>query len=399
MYRITEAYEDNDILKFKLSETNVSIANALRRTIVSDINTVVFITTPHSENQSVFHTNTTRMNNELLKQRLSCIPIHISDAEFPINDYILEINVNNDTEMTVHVTTENFKIKNILTDKYLTETMTKQIFPPNKISGDFIEFVRLRPGVNETIVGETIHITCKFSIANAKTDAMFNIVSNCCYGYTQDAVEINRQWTLKEKELQKTGTKESIEYSKKDWLLLDAQRYTVPNSFDFIIETLGIFENIAIVHKACDVLIHKLDNLAQVIQSNTLLIKNSPTTMPNCFDIVLENEDYTLGKVVEWLLYSNYYLKSSTLNFCGFRKEHPHDMNSVVRVAFKEATERNVLIQYILNITDEGKELFEIIKNGLSADNYGPSLHATEVNTTQSIHGADGEDGVEETKG
>ena len=117
MYRITEAYEDNDILKFKLSETNVSIANALRRTIVSDINTVVFITTPHSENQSVFHTNTTRMNNELLKQRLSCIPIHISDAEFPINDYILEINVNNDTEMTVHVTTENFKIKNILTVK------------------------------------------------------------------------------------------------------------------------------------------------------------------------------------------------------------------------------------------------------------------------------------------
>ena len=388
MYRITEALEENEILKFKLSETNVSLANALRRTIVSDIDTVVFITTPHNENQSVFHMNTTRMNNELLKQRLSCIPIHISDPEFPINDYILEIHVKNDTEMTRHVTTENFKIKNIITEKYLTETMTKQIFPPNKISGDYIDFVRLRPGVNENIIGEELHITCKFSIANAKTDAMFNIVSNCCYGYTQDAVEINRQWTLKEKELQKNTSPESIEYIKKDWLLLDAQRYTVPDSFDFIIETLGIFENITIVHKACDVLIRKFSNLSQVIQSNTLLIKNSPTTRPNSFDIVLENEDYTLGKAIEWLMYSNYYLKSQTLNFCGFRKEHPHDNDSVVRVAFKEATERNVLVQYIIAITDEGKEIFETIKRELADDNYT-------ADTLLATHS----EGVEETKG
>ena len=64
--------------------------NKEKQNIMKHINTICFITTPYSENRSVFHTNTSRMNNELLKQRLSCIPIHISENDFPIEDYILE---------------------------------------------------------------------------------------------------------------------------------------------------------------------------------------------------------------------------------------------------------------------------------------------------------------------
>ena len=36
--------------------------------------------------------------------------------------------------------------------------------------------------------------------------------------------------------------------------------------------------------------------------------KPSDTTMPNSYDIKLENEDYTVGKVIEYNLYDNYYL-------------------------------------------------------------------------------------------
>ena len=49
------------------------------------------------------------MNNELIKQRLSCIPIHINDKDFPYKDYLLEVDVKNDSEDVVYVTTENFK--------------------------------------------------------------------------------------------------------------------------------------------------------------------------------------------------------------------------------------------------------------------------------------------------
>ena len=76
-----------------MSGVNVSIANGLRR-IASEIPLVVFRTTPHEANKATFEVNTTRMNNELLKQRLSCIPIY-TDIDFPIEDYILVVNKQN----------------------------------------------------------------------------------------------------------------------------------------------------------------------------------------------------------------------------------------------------------------------------------------------------------------
>ena len=83
--------EDDSHLRFCLSNANVSIANGLRRTILADIPIVVFRTAPHEKNNATIQINTGRMNNEILKQRLSCIPIHISDVNTPIENYQLEI--------------------------------------------------------------------------------------------------------------------------------------------------------------------------------------------------------------------------------------------------------------------------------------------------------------------
>ena len=63
---------ENGILNFTLTGVNYSFANAIRRTILSDINTVVFRTFPYEENKASFIKNTTRFTNEILKQRLSC---------------------------------------------------------------------------------------------------------------------------------------------------------------------------------------------------------------------------------------------------------------------------------------------------------------------------------------
>ena len=84
---VSKISEENNILNFTLSGVNVSIANGLRR-IVSEIPAVIFRTTPHEANNATFEINTSRMNNELLKQRLSCIPIY-AGADFPLADYML----------------------------------------------------------------------------------------------------------------------------------------------------------------------------------------------------------------------------------------------------------------------------------------------------------------------
>ena len=87
--RINILTEDDNILKFRLSGVDVSLANAIRRIILSDIPCYVFRTTPYSENKATIFINTSRLNNEIIKQRLSCIPIHISDPEFNFKDYKL----------------------------------------------------------------------------------------------------------------------------------------------------------------------------------------------------------------------------------------------------------------------------------------------------------------------
>ena len=69
--------------------------------------------------------------------------------------------------------------------------------------------------------------------------------------------------------------------------------------------------------------------------------------MENCYDVILENEDYTLGKIVEFVLYERYYMKDKTLSFCGFKKMHPHFTESVLRLAFVEPTEKDQ-IRYVL---------------------------------------------------
>ena len=68
--------EENDILKFTLHGVNVCFANAVRRTILSDIPIVVIHTDSHETNHCTIKQNTGRLHNEIIKQRLSCIPIH-----------------------------------------------------------------------------------------------------------------------------------------------------------------------------------------------------------------------------------------------------------------------------------------------------------------------------------
>ena len=142
------------ILKFTLSDINVSLANAIRRTILSDIPTVVFKTVPYNENQATIYKNTTRLNNEILKQRLGCIPIHIKDADFPIQDYIVEIEKKNNTDSIQLITTKDFKIKNITLEKYITQKARNMIFPENEITKDHIIFARLRPAISKELPGE-----------------------------------------------------------------------------------------------------------------------------------------------------------------------------------------------------------------------------------------------------
>ena len=358
-------FEDDNTLKFTLSGVNVSIANAVRRTIMSDIPTVVFKTSPYEENKANITVNTTRLNNEILKQRLSCIPIHIVDLEkMPLNTLLVEVNVENLTDTIRFVTTEDFKIKNLATGEYLSDNNTREIFPPNEMTGYFIDFARLRPKISDEIPGEKLSFTCELSIATAKQDGMFNVVSTCAYGFTQNYTEIEEILGKQAQQWKDKGmTTVEIEFEKSNWRLLDAQRVVVRDSFDFTIETLGVFSNNAIIHKACDILIQKLTDLDTSNDTDELQIYPSDNTMKNSYDIILVNEDYTIGKVIEFCLYAKFFEGLKTLSYCGFKKMHPHDTDSIIRVAYKDATEKITIKQNLKDCITDSIVVYNKIKD------------------------------------
>ena len=148
----TNIESDEDFLKFTISNINMSFANAIRRIIVSEIPSIVFRTTPHEKSLAEIEINTSRLNNEIIKQRLSCIPIHISDINFPYTDHEIHIDVVNNGDSVDYVTTKDFKVYNTKTETYLNDEAVKDIFPPDSITGDFIILTKENLNINNQIL-------------------------------------------------------------------------------------------------------------------------------------------------------------------------------------------------------------------------------------------------------
>jgi DNA-directed RNA polymerase subunit L len=345
--KVTDLKEEDGVLTFTISNIDVSYVNAIRRTILSDIPLVVFKTTPYEENKANIIINTSRLNNEIVKQRLSCIPICISDfttlQEMPIKNYLLEVDVENKTDTTMIVTTKDFKVRDLVSNKYLEDGQVKKFFPPyippNGNGEYYIDFLRLRPRISDEIPGERIKLLCEFSISTARDDSMFNSTGTCSYGCTPDQEKIQEQLEIRKQKWKDEGKKEAeIKFEAANWKLLEGMRYVKKYSFDFIIQTVGVYDNDKIIIKACELLVEKFEGLNLILQQDELKIKPSDNTLDNCYDVILENEDYTVGNILNYELYKIFYTEMKLLDYVGFKKLHPHDSDSIIRLSLTDKT-------------------------------------------------------------
>jgi DNA-directed RNA polymerase subunit L/DNA-directed RNA polymerase alpha subunit len=368
--RILDVIHEEGAMKFTLANIEVCYANALRRTLLSEVDICVIKTENEEVNQCFIETNTSRLHNEILKQRLSCIPIHIKDLDMLPDKYVLELDASNETENIIYVTTEQFRIRNKTTGNYCTPEETHKIFPPNAITQSYIDFCRLRPKISDTIPGEKIKLTAEFSRGNAKENSMYNVVSTCSYMNTNDPEASAKEWERREKELREkytTITEEEVRFERRNFELLDAQRFFKSSSFDFVIKSIGIYDNMELMQKVCIVLQNKLIDLIQAIAENTLSIRTSEVTMEHCYDVILENEDYTMGKLLEYHLYKRFYDKEKVLSFCGFKKFHPHNTESIIRIAFTDDVTMDQIKYVLKEVCDESqkqmKEIYHLFES------------------------------------
>ena len=362
---IVDSYEKKGSLYFTLNNCDVSIANSIRRIILSEIDTVVIKGFPHNESTIDIKENTTKFNNEIIKQRLSCIPIHIKNFD-NVDNYVLEIDVeNNDGDKMKYIMTSHFKIKDKETEKYLSDEERNKIFPPNSLTKQHILFTRLRPKISEDIFGERLKLTATFAVSNASSSNAYNVVSTCAYGYSPDKGEQQVQWNKKLSELVDEGNDEEyVQKYKMNWDNHDAKRITKKNSFDFVIETVGVFTNTELVVKGLQKLKDKFDNIIENVNNNRYEYKTDTTNMENCIDLHLSDESYTTGKVIEYILYNDYYKEGEIINYIGFIKKHPHDNYSVLRIVFdsEENANNDVFGKIVVYACQKAQKMYSLIQ-------------------------------------
>ena len=193
------------------------------------------------------------------------IPIHINDInQFSHKNYRIVLDVTNDTFEKRIVTSEDFKVKNIQDESFIEDSTTRKMFPLCSITKQFIDIVYLEPSMDSKN-HDCIKLDCGMKIGTAKENGAYNVVSTCTYMNTPDNEEIEKRWTEIESKL--PDDPETRNIKRKDFMNLDAERIYKHNSFDFKIQTLGVYQNRQIVRMACDIMISKLKRFYNALVS------------------------------------------------------------------------------------------------------------------------------------
>lgn len=346
---VSDQKENNNIYFFRIAKCNVSIINAIRRTLISDVKTVGFKTEPYNEKEKeldsiIIYENTTSFTNEILKQRLACIPVHIKDFEkTPIDDLIVSLDKENKSESIQFITTEDFDITDTKTNRQFSSELKKKIFPQSSITKEHILFARLKPPISKKSQGQKLKFKCKLFVTSAKESGQYNICSTSAYKNTGDQVRQTEEWAKEEEKLEKLLIPQNdIEKRKKNWYILNSKRYFIKDSFDFIVETIGIDRNEELLKKACDILFNSLETFGKKMEEDKFEIITDQIKINNSFDIKLDGYGYTIGKVIEYLLHKIFFKDKKTLSYVGFIKKHPHDDYSIVRLVFTDDGQANI---------------------------------------------------------
>jgi hypothetical protein len=327
---------NKDKLKMHITMQNVhySVANSLRRSIMSLVKTTGFRALPYEHATINVEKNDTYLNNEIIKHRISMVPVYVAD-DMDLDDYEFIIDEVNNTNTIQMVDTSHFKIRRISTNTMLKEAEVRRILPANTLTGDFIPIVKLKPkyytdlGVsklaevprNITVPNTTpisLKLTAKLVRSNGMENGHFSPVCTCAYGNTIDQTIIKQKedeyvvaTNAKNAELGLSAIDEDIlrrrfqinevyQYYKTD-------EYGEPNSFDFIIESVGQYSPIELIHRGLLELITEMERFVEAVRTkNTELVDVYPsTTVGNGFEILAKSMNDTLGNIIQCYLVNN----------------------------------------------------------------------------------------------
>ena len=347
---VTNVKQQNGKLQFRLSDVPVSTANAIRRTCLSEIEVVAL--GARDPNLLKITNNGTALTNEMIAQRLSFLPVYI-DPVSDKTDRLLEsaeirLSVVNDGESVRDVTTNDIEV----VDRHTGAPwhLEKPAFPVDDYTQDPIIITRIEPAFSGPHLG--IDLRCRFIKTTPKQHPGVIPVSLCTFVPTPDP----QSGAKARQELKsKLGDSDDASQQLSTFDHLEKPRYTIPKSFDFRLETIGPLTTRYILLAACDVIKRKLQKTIESLAGG--IITRPSSTIPYCAVVTLKGEDFTLGKILETVLYEQFLERSvAGMNYCGFNKPHPHIDESVIRMGFDEqisTDEINTMLVQALELADK----------------------------------------------
>ena len=399
---------------------NRTIVNAIRRTLLSSIETYAF-RTEYGKSDIVIEKNETSLHNEFILDRIGMIPLYIDPKliENNPNKYLFVLNVKHDNSKPITlITAEDFDIYEIkktvaespdyqnglITDidrnNYETSTLSdsvkKEIFRPYK-DKYYCLLHELKSTNSDKNVQELV-LYGSPSVSIAKEDARWQSVSCSTYSYKIDEEMCKK--IIEEKLSREELPEDEHEKFRKDLFLKEGQRYFhrdnngEPYWYNFEIESQHFLSAKELFIRANDIIIKSLevfkDELQHILDDEEKkIIKfkyynddekksivNMIVEMPAVIKInhIWHGFDDTLGSIIQTHISNHMINETSPLNVIGYKRTHPLEDKYLFTMSFNpkhilggvdvdEKTRTSALVQELSQACDELIGIFGEIIN------------------------------------
>jgi DNA-directed RNA polymerases I and III subunit RPAC1 len=366
-------------VEFVIDGVDVSIVNALRRVVLSEIPNVAIPFNPYkeSDNTVLVHKNTSPLHNEIIIHRMSLIPICIHPNDLNSNDvlgYKYVLHKKNTTNELLDVTTDDITVYDTA-GQVLDKDTTRLLFPHDPVTKSPILITKLRPNIFDKENGDELHLEATATVGTATKNACWSPVSLCTFENVVDieqaakALKDKLSTSDKEERLKITNNFEVLEkyrYFKKN-------EYDEPSQFLFKVESECRYTPEYVVLKGLLVLLNNVVNLNQRLNkvqsipfNDDVISLHGIGDVANYYQLAVQGEMHTMGNLLQSYLYNNYIRPTpgAFLTYVGYHCPHP--LETVVVFRFRvvekgtheqvvkfwtEATD--ALITYLSNIIDE----------------------------------------------
>lgn len=333
---------NHDICSFDLDNTSskikISLANAIRRIMISNIETYII----NPENTTI-HENNSIYSNEFLKHRLSLIPIVSNISNLQYENIIISCKKINNDEVVENILVSEFIVKN---------TEDNSIIQNNT----FFKFSNILLAKLKT--NNYISFECKLTKNNAENGgSFFSPVCGCIYTFKIDDIKVNKI------------TKDMSVKDKNSFMLEDNERIYEKNKigapmvYKFSMEMTGFYDSKTTINLGINTLINKINNLSEnfndLEKSNTIRQRNIGDDF---YYFIVDDENETLGELL-----STYIMDNKDIFYCGYVIEHPLKKNILLKIKLKDLIMNEDIRNIVKIIIDTNNYLIEIL-NKIIAD-------------------------------